>query len=356
MGVIFKSYIIVLFVSIFVLAGCSVTPTYESFHKFKRSDMAEAKVMPDLEALRKGKSRVLVLNFDDIRKNKEGGDLGEEISKQVETVLVENGIEVVDRDIDRRVVDSIKEEIQIYKNQGIAQNITTNVTDYVVYGEITEGRIVKTFKSQSEGVNQKNEKIIIPARHMFDARAEVSLDIYELPNLTRLLLLRPFETSDRTIDDGKGNSNKSEHIDLLTDTFKKALRVKKIELVNALSHRGYVVDRRSNSSGEVNIFQINLGKSDGMKKGSRVQIFSQVYEKHPIYGERVSLEPVGMGSVTELVENDHSWLLLEEPKLAVNVRTGDVVKVVHKKSMWDKFSDHLDEDSLKKLQNFADKF
>jgi hypothetical protein len=89
--------------------------------------------------------------------------------------------------------------------------------------------------------------------------------------------------------------------------------------------RGFILEKREDIDGET-IFKINLGNRDGVSENMRVDIFSYRENTSFLRGEtKNKKEKIATAVISNIIEDEFSWIVLENKKLAKRVFDGDEV-------------------------------
>ena len=105
--------------------------------------------------------------------------------------------------------------------------------------------------------------------------------------------------------------------------------------------RGYIVEKRKSRDGDY-LFRINIGLASGISEGDKLNIYSwKLHKDFFSQKERPILQKVGIGVVSQFVEQNSSWIYLENDEVGEKIEFGSVVKVRKKD-----FSNYLEDGKL----------
>jgi hypothetical protein len=89
--------------------------------------------------------------------------------------------------------------------------------------------------------------------------------------------------------------------------------------------RAFISEKREDSYGET-IFKINIGKRSGISENMRVDIFTYKIDESFFNEEKETKRvKVATATVSNIIEEDSSWVILENNKFANRVSEGDEV-------------------------------
>ena len=105
--------------------------------------------------------------------------------------------------------------------------------------------------------------------------------------------------------------------------------------------RGYIVEKRKSRDGDY-LFRINIGLASGISEGDKLNIYSwKLHKDFFSQKERPILQKVGIGVVSQFVEQNSSWIYLENDEVGEKIEFGSVVKVRK-----EDFSNYLEDGKL----------
>jgi hypothetical protein len=89
--------------------------------------------------------------------------------------------------------------------------------------------------------------------------------------------------------------------------------------------RGYILEKRINRDDEP-IFKINLGKSSKLKTGDEINIYGVIETESFLSGEKISIfQKIDIGTISEILEDEYSWIYLQNPKMEKKITLGTLV-------------------------------
>ncbi|HIO71082.1 MAG TPA: hypothetical protein EYG60_04045 [Campylobacterales bacterium] len=118
-------------------------------------------------------------------------------------------------------------------------------------------------------------------------------------------------------------------------------KLNRAKLATLFPTRGYVVEKRKSRDGDY-LFRVNIGLSDGISEGDKLNIYSwKLHKDFFSQQEKPILQKIGIGVVSQFVDRDSSWIYLENDEVGEKIEFGSVVKVRKKD-----FSNYLEDGKL----------
>ena len=314
-----------------LLGGCATTvvpdPTSWPVARIEKAQyMPSDEVLSDPNAINR-RTRVIVMQARDSPSYR-GQGLETHASSGLESLLGrQGGVEIVDRSLG----DRLDNELKLIEVRGTASSGYSgpSVADYAVTVQLGPSSFNSRY-AQAVLIPQKDKPPItlIPAGFVNSAKAAMTVRLYELPSL-RVVLQEGIEGS--VSQSGQPvQINYTQGLNLVRDAITDAIGDVRGKLLTELSPRGYIVDRRSKD--KKSIFRALISRQTGAKQGDVVEVFNvrqNVIELGTV--RRTSFEEVKVatGRVTNNVNNEFSWIIIEDEKQAAAVKQGDVVRVRH---------------------------
>ncbi len=314
-----------------VLAGCATTKiddpnTWTPVRIDKAQFMPADELLTDPNAINR-RTRVIVMQARDSASYR-GAGLDTHASSGLESLLgSQGGVEVVDRSVG----DRLDNELKLIEVRGTASNGYSGpaVADFAVTVQLGPSSFNSRY-AQAVTIPQKDKPplVVTPAGFVNSAKAAMTVRLYELPSL-RVVMQEGVE-GDVSQAGQPFQLNNAQGLNLVRDAITDAISDVKGKLLTELSPRGYIVDRRSKD--KKSIFRALISRQTGAKQGDVVEVFNvrqNVIEIGSV--RRTSFEEVKVatGRVTNSVNNDFSWIIIEDEKQAAAVKQGDVVRVRH---------------------------
>jgi hypothetical protein len=318
--------------SLLVLGGCATTQvddpgSWPAVPIQKAQFMPSDEVLSDPNAINR-RTRVIVMQARDSASFR-GQGLAEHASSGLEALLgSQGGVEV----IDRKLGDKLDSELKLIEVRGTSAQGYSGpaVADYAVTVELGPSNFSSPF-AEAVLLPQKDKPPIVlsPRGFVHTGKAAMTVRLYELPSM-RLVLQEGLEGS-ITKNGQPIPLQGSQGLAFVRDAITDAIGDVKGKLLTELSPRGYIVDRRSKD--KKSIFRALISRQTGAKQGDVVEIFSlrqNVIEIGSVRRTTSEEVRVATGRVTNNINNDFSWIIIDDEKQAAQVRQGDVVRVRHR--------------------------
>lgn len=316
-----------------LLGGCA-TNTITPPDQWPVVELEDATVMPSPAQLQdiNRRTKVVVMQPTESPAAR-GAGLPEVASAALEALFGAGGVEVVDR----RVADKLDKElklIEIQGKQGSGSYDGPQVADYaitVVMGTATWG---STFNAAvTLPPDKKTGKVTtIPASYTYSGKSTMTLRVYQLPSL-RLVASLPAEGT-TSVSGQNVPAPQAQAASLMRAATEDGIIGKKAEVLNIFAPRGYISERRAKD--KKNIFRALISKATGAKTGDEVEIVSLRSSVDPLTKRQlVDQTQVATGRISNVINEDSSWVIVDDEKAAASVRRGDIIKVKHSTSIWD---------------------
>ncbi len=310
------------------LSGCATNTIKEDPMSWPAVSIGKAQYMPSDEQLdprKMGRTRVVVMQARDSPSYR-GQGLADHATAGLEQLVGSTGkVEI----IDRKLADKLDNELKLIEVRGTASSGYNGPVeaDFAVTVELGPSSFNSRY-AQAVQIPQKDKPplVITPAGFVNAAKAAMTVRVYELPSL-RVVMQEAVEGS--VSQAGQPfQVNASQGLNLVRDAITDGVSDVKGKLLTELSPRGYIIDRRSKD--KKSIFRALISAQAGAKQGDTVEIYS-VRQNSIEFGnmKRTSFEEVKVatGKVSNLVNNDFSWIIVDDEKQAAAVKQGDVVRI-----------------------------
>jgi len=127
--------------------------------------------------------------------------------------------------------------------------------------------------------------------------------------------------------------NKSVVKKLITRAGEKAINRNKTKLKNVISPIAFIQQMKMNKESNRYVVRINCGKRNKIRKNLNVNISE--YKRPQIIGDRL-----GTGKVTNWIEHDYSWVLLENSEgLPQKIKDGSIAQIEYKQTIFESIKD-----------------
>ncbi len=311
------------------LSGCATTNIGGDPMQWQPVSIPKAQYMPSddqLDPRKLGRTRVVVMQARDSRTYL-GQGLAEHATAGLEQLVGSTGkVEI----IDRKLADKLDNELKLIEVRGTASSGYNGPVeaDFAVTVELGPASFNSRY-AQAVQIPQKDKPplVITPAGYVNSAKAAMTVRVYELPSL-RVVLQQAVEGSVSSAGQPREITSNVQGLNLVRDAITDGISDVKGKLLTELSPRGYIVDRRSKD--KKSIFRALISAQAGAKQGDTVEIFN-VRQNSVEFGniKRTSFEEVRVatGKISNLVNNDFSWIIVDDEKQAAAIKQGDVVRI-----------------------------
>jgi hypothetical protein len=346
---------------VLVMSACGLVPPKIELSEFPEdttSLMDRAARAPT--TIKNDRLRAIVLRTEQSAggANQPDKELNEAFTREVESMLGVNGVEIVDRSL----ADKLDQEIKACEMQGrgvCSSAMQPSVAQFAVKPSLTNATYVSTFISPQRAtggdgmflimsskypgyvdripVDGKNDILIVRPHFEHVANVSTSVKVYEIPSLREVKAVAGTSSqTERSADraDFRGK--------LLVGSLKGALNTgdSREQLLNVFAPKGYVIGRRS--AGKKVIFRISMGAAQGVVAGANVVIYSEQETENPLNGQKtIDLIDVVKGKVSTLVLPNEAWIVPDDDEKAAKVTIGDQVQVKHEANFMKRFQQQL---------------
>lgn len=316
---------------LFLLSGCATTLDLSKMHETKLDENMARGELPAYVKEKK-RPRVAILPIGDSTQYKASLNLAQTAQDTLTQLIVScGGVEVMER----AQIDSFMQEMQFTAGVGaevdadkfaqIAKDVDT-----VFVGTISSAIVLAAFTEASSWTDKKGKTYYTPPSCKEEGKVAINFRALESPSGS---IKRAFEV--------KGRSSKTRDVrysgecqrvqspgGLLSEAVNKAIDDAREEIANTFPSVGYIYKTMTDRSDPKHrIAYINLGKSDGLAPGNKVDIIEFSQEMDRIKKTlRVVERPVAEGVVSETQFMADSSILIIPDDAADRVLVGHAVK------------------------------
>lgn len=311
---------IVLIGSVLFLTGC--TGSKINIAEYSKVSLSKS----SSQVSKSGKKRVVV--FESEAKSNLAKKYG---ISTIATSDIERYVSKTAELVDRNIAGKLKEEILLAETKSSKSWGGENVADYAIMSDITESRVGSKFSDAYTTKDKKGNIYYHSARCKYSATVKGNIKIYTLPSLKLQETLQIADTVSASEDTKYSSCSKvyTNADNLLQKAMSGAVENKQSELKNMFAIAGYIKQRRTKVDGD-DIFRITLGKNLGAKEGviARISRTENVVDEHDGQTE-IEIIRLGEGIVTNVVEDEYSWILIKDKKVADKLMWGDTVTLFY---------------------------
>ncbi|MFT6332637.1 MAG: hypothetical protein ACJAW3_000980 [Lentimonas sp.] len=331
---------------LFLTFSCS--SKISNFNSYLPHHLPKTSFMPSAELAEGNLPKVVVFEFEE-GKNKTANqaDLGNSITVAVENVLSQNSLAQL---VDRKAAKKLKKEVALAEMNKSGIYKGPQVADYAISGSILNASFDKKYRggyiipTGNGGFTR-----VLPS---FTYRGGVSgnLKIYEIPSMK---VIKDFEFVGKRAkkEEVKASNNiviaglfefggqKSEGLKrddgLVRRAGKEAIENIAPEIKSFFARKAFILEKRVLR--KKSIFKISVGKSDRIKIGDKFEIIGQYEIENPLTGEsEIEHRIITSGKVSNKINPDYSWVLVDDKESVNRIRLGDVVRFKYERGFFDK--------------------
>ena len=117
---------------------------------------------------------------------------------------------------------------------------------------------------------------------------------------------------------------RSRYIESLQDTLSKLLT----QIANEVAPEGLVVSKKvAVDDDEDLIFMVNMGKSEGLREGQKLQVFKEVVFKDEIDAKTLlNKVQIGTATVSNQITPHYAWVMMDDSDHNTVIEVGDIVR------------------------------
>ena len=302
-----------------LLAGCAAPIGKDAFVNFKPTNIQSADIMPTEADLQVQQLKVVVYDADGKANSwARDADLGSTIGKSIESTISASGVEIVDDALAAKLTDVLK----LAEADGRASYAGPKIANYAIRSTITAAQYGASYNPASSFTDKKGKTSYTPASYSHSASVKADIRIYEIPSLKLMHTINA--SGSASFSDSHTGANQASGRGLLQQAAQDAIKSAAPELSKQFAPTGYVDSKRSD--GKRAIFSITLGTQNGLKPGSKVDIYD-VQTTQSGFSKTQSTEEVlvAKGIVTNMVEPSRAWIQVDDESNAARVLRGNRV-------------------------------
>jgi len=289
--------------------------------------------LPTKAEINAERARVVIFE-PEIKSNKIAtqAKLDNSIAQALDEHISATGTEIIDRSI----AQTLKKELQLAEIKGLAEYTGPNIADYAITGKITEASLSEKFVPASQYQNDKGETFQSPASCKYSANFKSSLRLYKLPALHYLktVVIEDVERMSKDAQGTKCSLASSEKNALFRAAANNAVEKFRVEFKNFFAPKGYILERRIKD--DESIFKISKGSANGFNIDDTVKLYHLDTRPNPLTGEaNASEDEMAIGTITNLISDNHAWVLVDDENAAGQIKLGDYARVFYEKSMFE---------------------
>jgi hypothetical protein len=303
-----------------LLAGCATPIGKDSFINYKPVNIQSADIMPAEADLQVQQLKVVV-NDADVKANSWARDaeLAGLVAKSIESTIGASGVEIVDDALATKLTDVLK----LAEADGRATYSGPKIANFAIRSTVTDARYGATYNPASTFTDKKGKSHYNPPSYSHSASVKINIRIYEIPSLKLMHTINA--NGSASFSDGNTGANQGTGRGLVQSAAQDAIKSAAPELRKEFAPTGYIDSKRSD--GKRSIFSVTLGSQNGLKPGSKVDIYD-VQRTQSGFGNAQGTEEVlvAKGIVTEMVERSKAWIQVDDDAATARVMRGNRVR------------------------------
>ncbi len=329
-----------------VLAFSSCAPTIKDLSLYQKQYLTKSKYLPSKDEL-KGKTPTMVVFPLEVSNNTaRRSSLDKSVASNIENILTKNKLVKL---VDRRAAKILEKEIKLSELNNTGSYKGPQISDYAISGSISDAGFNKKYIAASSYLNPDSGQYVnTPAKFRYSANVSGNIKVYKLPsmNVDQNIEFRGSATRSENVQTqggvrigavavgGTQSAGKSKDDNLVRKAAQNAIANIEVEIKNALSARGYVLEKRVNEDGDL-IFKVTVGSRNGIEHGDDVEIVGKFDVSNPITNDyEVEKRSVAKGVISNIIQPRFAWIIVKDKKTAAKIRLGDVVKLKYKRGLW----------------------
>jgi len=327
--------ILFLFIITSFLFGCPMMlPKIADMYRFQPVQLQNAEIFPSEDQFRKNYRTVIISNFDTDGLKSSSKAFRLASSSNLSNAMT-GTLEKYIRDAGVRLYDGSERQKQILidaakRNEMLnSKRFQHDSLDYVVFPRVNS---IDTYSEFQEAYEAKNiltgKKMIVPPKCKYKVTISGTIRVYDGSSrqIVESIDLH-YELSDSVDTKSRSCNNRNYVISLARKCGEKAVKNKRTKIQNCFKPVGYVEKMKTDSNSY--IIKTNIGKKHKLEAKLKANIFTLKKEKD-IYGkEKIEKIQVAKGRVSYVIENDSSWIIIDEPQGNPSsvIKKGDIVEI-----------------------------
>jgi len=331
-------FIFILFILITMQFGC--TTARINFNDFLPVEIQDSKLPTFSEQYLRRNTTVIVAPF-----NSDGIEPASIISKSnlstaitgaLEKYLSQAGVQIYDGDESQKkfLIDSAK------KYEFLSDNPSGLITvDYVIFSRLNSFDIFNEYIKPYQKKSFITGKVThYPAQCKYTIHFSGTIRIYDGISRTIVKSLEMREEESYSIDTMHSCSNSSDFvISMARKNAEEAINKARTDIQYFFSPNAYVLEKRKHKVENKYIVSITCGKRRLFTTRATVSFYKPIQKSNKILYEKKT----GTGQLTNQMDDEISWVLLDDPATATHICKGDIAKVKFHQSVFQKVKRQL---------------
>lgn len=315
-------------VAVAMVSGCATQ--IKDIGAYRQAPMADTDVMPTAEQLQSKRTKVLVFEADDKAVRDRLTDAGLLKARKIEEVLSGSSVEIVDRSLALKLRDEIS--LAEAKGDGSTSYSGPEVASVAVRAFITDVGAGSKYTPASQ-YEYKGKIYQVAQSCNYTGYATGGIRVYEVPSL-RLMGTFALKGNVSVSENAYCREDQSVLTGLARQAVEDSVHRNRADLKNMFAPKGYVVEKRAMDKNV--IFKVMIGKAHGAASQDKLTFYT-VRKNENRLTKKVEFEeiPLTAGVLSDQITDDYAWIVPDDSDKAKQIRLGDFVKVVYKKSFFD---------------------
>ncbi len=323
--------------SVFLLfIGCG---TSINLSEYNPHILHKAPYMPSKQEVLNAKGAKIIVTDVDVSKLQlaQKANLASTMSAMIKQVFAKDKTAIVLERVEKlSYKQRVKEEIKLAE-LGAQSEDDVGQADYILRGKLSKATLSSNYYPgyyYYVYVDKKKVKRYAPPRRTYTACVGGFIKIFSLPQLEVKKSVGFDKCSIKTESGAGVYYAKSSDNGLMSNAAQRAIKQASYDLKNFFSKKGYIYQAKIKD--EDIIVKVSLGKPFGAKEGEDVDIYSTTTETNPLTKQTHKIDvKIGEGRISNQLNDEYSWVIVDEIKEGKNLHLGDYVKIKYKAGFFD---------------------
>lgn len=316
-----KLFIIVNCLLLFSLFSCATRKSIDNIFEYQTQLLPKTEVFPNQEQLINKDIKIGIVKFQNNFRNnlKLDHDLSSFYTKELEKALIKTKL------VKPQNIVIIEDESNVFEKADF---------DYIIKSQIIDNDIENRYYifANSPNINMSSSYFITALINVYKSPSYEKIKSFEISGLyskkssSNLFVTKPNEINITFFENSIVDSL-NHNLDLFRSLFLQ---------------QGFIIGKKQ--KGKNSIFEINLGYDHGLKQSDKLKIIKQKIVKNPLKNnqEEIEEELLSFAFVSNIINKESSFIMLEEKQNAKKIKNGDLVKIIYEfnyvdsKSRYDK--------------------
>ena len=324
-----------------LFASCSVV--IKDLTQYSSIRAGKAPIIPALKSIQTTQTKIALYNIEDKTVKNGSSAISNIASSLIREILTQTNVSIIDRSAIAKFSD---EAILSASTSG--KDLEFAVAQYAIKGQIDNTNSYSLYKNgyyeTIPGYTAQSadgstyyvpvKTIYHPPLCIYTGEVQGRFEVYTLPRL-ELILNIPLH--------GKGSKTVTAHNfsricndqNVRATSFqiavKNAITSKdQKKLLNQFAAKGYIRDIRRHRKKNKYIIQVTLGNKNGITQNGTLNVYRQKNQLDHLSGKvKIANIIIAEARISQLVADDHAWLVVKNKDEAKKILIGDVVRVIY---------------------------